>query len=152
MVMRKTWFALLALSCVVAQGRGQGPAPGARPAVLDPARNPLDRYLMRWEDAMKNVKTLALRCTRTEKDAVRQTKTTFSGTIHFLKPTYFFWDMRRADRPGDFERYICTGQYIYQYVPQEKELRVYPGPKPGKHGGLAEDSSVAFLFGMKAEQ
>ena len=150
--MRKSWFALLALSCVVAQGRGQGPARGARPSVLDPARSPLDRYLMRWEDAMKNVSSLALRCSRTEKDPVRQTKTTYSGTIHFVKPTYFFWHMTRADRPGDFERFICTGQYIYQYIPTAKELRVYPAPKPGRNGGLAEDSSVAFLFGMKAEQ
>ena len=146
--MRKIWFALLTLACVVVDGRSQGP----RPAVLDPARNPLDRYLMRWEDAMKNVRSLALACSRTEKDPVRQSSVTYSGTIHFLKPTYFFWNMKRKDQPGNFERFICSGQHIYQYVPQEKELRVYPAPKAGPGGGLAEDSSVAFLFGMKAQQ
>ena len=154
--MRKTWFALLALSCVVADGRGQPSPPAGKPAAavaapLDP-RNPLDNYLVRWEQSMRRVTTLALACSRTETDPVHQTRTVYSGSIHFLKPTYFFWDMKRVDKPQEFERFICTGQYIYQYVPQQRELRVYPAPKPGPNGGLAEDSSVAFLFGMKAEQ
>src|SRR5262249_9758558 len=41
---------------------------------------------------------------------------------------------------------------IYQFVPAEKVIRVYPAPKVGPHGGIAEDSSIAFLFGMKATE
>src|SRR5262249_61741694 len=69
-----------------------------------------------------------------------------------LKPTYFFWNMSRKGKPQQFERFICSGQFIYQFVPAEKLIKVYPGPKPGKNGGFAEDSSIAFLFGMKAAE
>ena len=100
--MRKTWIALLALATVTAAGRAQAPAtsppsaPAATPAAapFDPDRNPLDRYLLRWEEAMKKVDTLALACTRKEIDKVYRTEKLYEGTVHFLKPTYFFWDMR----------------------------------------------------------
>ena len=155
--MRKTWIALLALAAATAAGRAQAPAtsPPSAPAVpaaapFDPDRNPLDRYLQRWEEAMKKVDTLALACTRKEIDKVYRTEKTYEGTIHFLKPTYFFWDMRVKGKPQDFERIICSGQFIYQFVPAERVIRVYPGPKVGPSGRIAEDTSIAFLFGMKA--
>jgi TIGR03009 family protein len=153
--MRKTWITLLALASVTAAGRAQGPAtprPSAPPATapFDPAKNPLDRYLLRWEEAMKKVDTLALACTRKEIDKVYRTEKTYEGTIHFLKPTYFFWDMRVKGKPQEFERLIGSGQYIYQFVPAERVIRVYPAPKVGPSGTIAEDSSIAFLFGMKA--
>jgi len=155
--MRKTWIALLTLASTTAPGRAQAPAtppPSAPPAAaaFDPDRNALDRYLLRWEEAMKKVDTLALACTRKEIDKVYRTEKIYEGTIHFLKPTYFFWDMRVRGKPQEFERFICSGQYIYQFVPTEKVIRVYPAPKVGPHGGIAEDSSIAFLFGMKATE
>src|SRR5262249_25361049 len=130
------------------------PPPAAPPAAapFDPERNPLDRYLLRWEEAMKKVDTLALACTRKEIDKVYKSEKVYQGTIHFLKPTYFFWDMRVKGKPQEFERFICSGQYIYQFVPSERVIRVYPAPKVGPHGGIAEDSSIAFLFGMKATE
>jgi TIGR03009 family protein len=99
---------------------------------------------------MKKVDTLALACTRKEIDKVYRTEKIYEGTIHFLKPTYFFWDMRVKGKPQEFERFICSSQFIYQFVPSERVIRVYPAPKVGPHGGIAEDSSIAFLFGMKA--
>jgi len=155
--MRKTWITLLALASVTAAVRGQAPAtpppsasatPAAAP--FDPDRNPLDRYLLRWEEAMKKVDTLALACTRKEIDKIYRTEKIYEGTIHYLKPIYFFWDMRVKGKPQEFERFIGSGQYIYQFVPAERVIRVYPGPKVGPSGSIAEDSSIAFLFGMKA--
>jgi len=155
--MRKTCFALLALGCATLPAWGQPPAikaPTAGPtaAALDPQRNALDAYLMHWEEAMKKVNTLAVACTRTEVDAVYKTRRTLTGTIHFMKPTYFFWHMGVKDKPADYERFICTGTYIYQYLPSQKQIKVYPAPKTTTEGKLADDSSLAFMFGMKAAE
>jgi TIGR03009 family protein len=160
--MRKTFTALLPVVCVAVpltgQVRGQQPPPqSAKPAApaaatLDPDRNALDRHLVRWEEAMKKMRTLALACSRTEVEKVLQTKKVYEGTIHFARPTYFFWDMKVKGKPQEFERLIGTGQFIYQYLPGQKELRVYTAPKPRPGGGLADDSSIAFLFGMPAAE
>src|SRR5262249_512567 len=64
----------------------------------------------------------------------------------------FFWNMQVKDKPGEFERLICTGTYLYQYLPSQKQIKVYPAPKTTNDGKLADDSSLAFLFGMKAAE
>ena len=106
--MRKTWFALLAGLCLVPAAAAQPAKPGDAPATptVDPTRDRLDFYLMRWEEAMKKVDSLALACSRTEVDKVYQTKKTLTGTIHFLKPTYFYWNMSVKDKP---QLSICWG-------------------------------------------
>jgi TIGR03009 family protein len=147
---------MLALAVTTSAGLAQDPPPvaptperQAAPA-LDPARNALDAYLMKWEEAMKKVTTLAVACSRTEVDKVYQTRKVYSGTIHFKKPAYFFWHMAVKDKPADYERFVCTGTFIYRYVPRKKEVEVFPAPKTTAEGRLAEDNSLAFLFGMKA--
>ena len=155
--MRKTRIALLTLACVAAAGRAQQPAPARpaappAPAALDPGRNALDAYLLRWEEAMKKVDTLALKCTRTETDPIYKTKHTYEGTIHFMRPNFFFWNMQDKTRPAAFERFICTGVKLYQFLPRERLIKVYPAPQVKPGGGLADDSSIAFLFGMKAAE
>jgi len=146
--MRKTCLALLALCCASHAAWGQ-PAPAAP---LDPSRDALDSHLLRWEESMKKLNSLAVACTRTEIDAVYKTRKTLTGTIHFQKPTYFFWHMGVKDKPAEYERLICTGTHIYQYLPSQKEIRYYPAPKTNAEGRLADDSSLAFLFGMKAAE
>jgi TIGR03009 family protein len=144
--MRKTLFAVAAVCCLVPVAQAQPAAPA------DSAKNQLDDYLQRWEDAMRKVDSLAVACTRSEVDAVYKTKKTFTGTIHYSKPTLFFWHMAVKEKPGEYERFICTGTYIYQYVPGEKTIKYYPAPKTTMEGKLADDSSLAFLFGMKATE
>ena len=78
--MRKTWIALLALATATAAGRAQAPAtsppstPAAAPAAapFDPDRNPLDRYLLRWEEAMKKVVKQGLPARLVRKRAVKR--------------------------------------------------------------------------------
>jgi TIGR03009 family protein len=151
MAMRKTCLALLAVGVLGSAGLAQSPAAPPAPAA-DAPRKDLDNYLDRWEDAMKTVKSLAVACTRTEIDPTYKTRKSYTGTIHFLKPTYFFWHMAVKDKPTDFERFICTGTYIYQYIPAEKQIKYYAAPKTTTEGRLTEDSSLAFLFGMKATE
>ena len=48
------------------------------------------------------------------------------------------------------EKFICTGTYIYQFLPDQKEIRYYELPKP-KPGQVVEDNNLlSLLFGMKA--
>ncbi len=146
--MRKTCLALLALGVFGIAGLAQPP----QTAPVEPQRDNLDAYLTRWEDAMKTVNTLAVACSRTEIDPTYKTRKTYTGTIHFVKPTNFFWHMAAKDKPTDYERYICTGTYIYQYLPAEKVIKYYPAPKTTRDGKLTDDSSLAFLFGMKGAE
>src|SRR5262249_36785955 len=59
--------------------------------------------------------------------------------------------MQNKDNPNIFERFVCTGTHLYQFLPQQKEIRVYqlPPPRPGQ---VADDNFLSFLFGMKAEE
>ncbi len=121
----KTCLAVLVLCGLAGVGLAQAPAPPApaAPGQLDPARNALDAYLMRWEDAMRKVDSLAVACNRTELDPTYKTRKTYTGTIHFVKPTYFFWHMAVKDKPQEYERFVCTGTHIYQYVPAYKLIK-----------------------------
>ena len=48
-----------------------------------------------------------------------------------------------------FEKYICTGTYLYEYAPASKVIRVHDLPQ-SKSGQISDDNFLAFLFGMKA--
>jgi TIGR03009 family protein len=60
-------------------------------------------------------------------------------------------EMQKRGKPEAFEKYICTGTFLYEYVPQNKVIRVHemPPPKPGQ---VADDNFLSFLFGMKADE
>jgi TIGR03009 family protein len=155
MAMRKSCLALLAVGVLGSVGLPQSPTPppAAPPAAAADAQHAdLDKYLGRWEDAMKTVNSLAVACTRTEIDPTYKARKSWTGTIHFLKPTMFFWHMAIKDKPTDYERYICTGTYIYQYIPELKQIKYYAAPKTTAEGKLTDDSSLAFMFGMKAAE
>src|SRR5262249_18421468 len=49
------------------------------------------------------------------------------------------------------ERFICSGNFLYQFVPEGKEIRVYELNQT-KSGQVGEDNFLSFLFGMKAEE
>src|SRR5262249_10343160 len=60
-------------------------------------------------------------------------------------------EMLKKDNPQVYEKYLCTGTYLYEYAPQTKLLRVHEVPKP-KNGNVSDDNFLSFLFGMKAEE
>src|SRR5262249_55908171 len=49
------------------------------------------------------------------------------------------------------EKFVCTGTYLYQFLPAQKEIRAVELPRP-KPGQVSEDNFLGFLFGMKAEE
>jgi TIGR03009 family protein len=122
----------------------------AAPAI-DPANNRLDNLLLSWEQAMAGVQTIAARCTRTTLDKTFQMTEVFEGSAKYMKPNLAILEMQKKDKPEVFEKYICSGTYLYEYVPQNQEIRVHemPAPKPGQ---VAEDNFLSFLFGMKAAE
>ncbi len=151
--MRYVWLALsgmLAVSTALhaQQPQQQTPPAPAAPA-LDPAHNRLDALLLQWEDKMKGIQSLSAEIVRVRYDKVMGTQQVFEGKAKYLKPNLALLDMRQRNRPNVFEKYICTGTFLYQFHPDTKEVRVHelPPPKPGQ---VADDNFLAFLLGMKA--
>jgi TIGR03009 family protein len=163
--MRFSWSALagvlLGAALASAQQPPTQPAGAQPPAVaLDPARNPLDAHLMRWEKEMKSVQSLVVQCKREEKNKTFQRKDVYVGEAKYLKlpvgstgqvENLASLVMQLEGKPEVFERFLCTGSHLYQFMPQQKEIRVYQLP-PSRPGQVAEDSFLSFLFGMKAEE
>jgi len=147
--MRYSFLGLAAALLVIAPLAAQQPQ-AAAPA-LDPARNRLDALLLRWEQEMGKVQTLAVQCTRTTVDKTFQVTDVFEGTAKYMKPNLAMLEMQKKDKPQVFEKYVCSGAFLYEYAPQTREVRVHelPGPKPGQAEG---DNFLSFIFGMKAEE
>jgi TIGR03009 family protein len=139
--------ALLLGSSLQAQ---QAPATPAAP-VLDPTHNRLDFHLLSWEQQMKNVQSIVAQCTRISVDKTFQQTDIYEGTAKYMKPNLALLEMQNKNKPQVFEKYICTGNFLYVYEPQNKIVRIHdmPTPKPGQ---VAEDNFLSFLFGMKAEE
>jgi TIGR03009 family protein len=149
-------LAALVLSAGVARAQQQQP-PAAAPA--DPAAaQALDRHLLRWEQEMQRVQTLAAVLNRIEKDKTFETVQKYSGYAQYLKagagPTALnlaMLEMRHEGKSDIAEKFICTGTFLYQFLPAQKEIRAYELPKP-RPGQVAEDNFLTFLFGLKAAE
>jgi TIGR03009 family protein len=146
------WMGAPALAQQGVQPSAQGGQPPAvQAANLDPAHNRLDALLLQWEQKMQAVKSLAAQCTLTKEDKTFKSTDVFEGTAQYLKPNLASLYLIKKNKPDVFERYICTGTYLYEFVPQSKIVRVHELPPP-KNGQVADDNLLSFLFGMKAEE
>jgi TIGR03009 family protein len=145
--MRKYGLAMVLL-CM-----GGAPSIGQQPAELPgpPNSNQLDALLRRWEQQMTSVQTIVAQCRRTSVDKTFQGTEVFEGTAKYMKPNLAMLEMQKQGNAQIFEKYICTGTFLYEYVPQGKVIRVHelPTPKPGQ---VADDNFLSFLFGMRAEE
>jgi TIGR03009 family protein len=157
--MRTCWMTVTALLVTVgglqAQQSAPPPAGGLqnRPAapVLDPAHSRLDAVLIEWEQHMKRVETLSAQCTRTTVDRVLKDTEVFEGAAQYIKPDLFTVEMKQKGKPERYEKWICTGTFLYEFLPQDKLLRVHELPR-SKSGQLPQDSFLPFLRGMKADE
>lgn len=159
--MRLPVFVLAALLASAAAAGAQTP-PGAPPAPATPAATvnaaKLDAYLLRWEQEMRKVQTLAAALARIDKDKSFGTTTKYTGVAQYMKsgsgPTTMnlaLLEMKQEGKADVAEKFICTGTFLYQFLPAQKEIRAYEMPKP-KPGQVADDSFLGFLFGMKADE
>jgi TIGR03009 family protein len=133
---------LLAPAALLAQQGG---------AAFDPAKNKIDDVLLRWERAMKGVSSLTAQLNRTTLQKTFQATEVFEGVAKYRSPNLALLYMVKKNRPAIYEKYICTGDFLYQYVPLDKVIRVADVPKP-KEGQVADDNLLAFLFGKKAAE
>lgn len=142
---------LLTASCLLAQlPPAQSTLPQAPPQ--DPK---LEELLFQWEKVMTNVQSLVAYCTRTTVDKVWQTTEVYEGSAKFLKSplpnqsSRASLEMFKKGKPEVFEKYVCSGTFLYEYAPANKVIRVHELPPP-KQGQISDDNFLSFLFGMKA--
>src|SRR5579875_2054988 len=136
--------------------------PAAQPTPTPPTTTDskaLDEHLARWEEAMKKVETLGAQLTRIDKDPVYEHVQKLTGVAYYMKAgsgstaqNLALLQMTVEGQKEFKEKYICTGTYIYQFLPDQKEIRYYklPKPEPGQAG--EENNLLTLLFGMKAEE
>jgi TIGR03009 family protein len=126
--------------------------PSSPPAPASNAR--LDEVLREWERVMSSITSLVAQCTRTRVDKTYQTVEVYDGVAKYLrvgKTNYASLELYKRGRRDIFEKFICSGEVVYEYAPQSREIRVHPLPKPPP-GQVAEDNLVSFLFGMPAAE
>jgi TIGR03009 family protein len=133
----------------------QAPPAQAAPA---PGAATLDGYLQRWEQEMQKVQTLSAQVTRIDKDLVADKPEKLVGHAAYMKSgtgpsalNLAVLELRPDGKPEVKEKFVCTGTFLYQFLPDQKEIKVYELPKP-KAGQVADDNLLSFLFGMKAEE
>lgn len=145
-------------SMAVAQTQPNLNPAGQRPATMQPATpqqpapvNPrLKQLLDQWEQKMKSVNSLDADVDRYETDALTKSQKVARGKVKFLRPNRAYMRMNSATDPANYEEYVFTGTYLYEYLPRNKTLNIHEmNNKPGQ---IIEDNFLNFLFGMKADE
>jgi TIGR03009 family protein len=121
-------------------------------------QDPVLAVLQRWEKELGAVQSLTAQVERTDVNKTFRFTEVYMGTAKYLKleiggrvQNLASLEMTKKDTPQVYQKFICTGELLYQFVPQEKEIRVHQLPPP-KQGQVADDNFLSFLFGMKAEE
>ncbi len=135
------------------------PQPPDRTAPKPPI-NPAEEYLRLCEERLKGLDSFVARVHRTSQDKTFMTAEVFEGTIKYLKPDMSLLDMHSKRKPQILEKYIRTGPLLYEYVPQDKIIRVFEASSlrslPWGFGNLLsrflEPGSLPFSLLMKAEE
>jgi TIGR03009 family protein len=145
--MRTFGLTLITLLLGGAALSAQQPSNGAAAAAAVNAS--LDAVLGRWEQSMKSVTNLTAQLNRTTLEKAFQTTEVFEGTAKYMKPNMAILFMTKRGKPEVYEKYMCSGNYLYEFAPRDKVIRVHEMPRP-KQGNVADDNLLSFLFGMKA--
>ncbi len=148
--MRHCCLALVGL--LIGQGMLIAQQPGQ--TTLDPFRSKIDFVLVNWEKTMGSINSLVTQVQRTDVDKVFGRKDIFEGQAKYLKTkqgSLASLHLVKKGQPQKFEKFLITGTFLYQWVPQTKVIRVHDMPKP-KTGNVSDENLVSFLFGMKAAQ
>jgi TIGR03009 family protein len=135
-----------------APGNQAAPGQNAATQTQAPANSKrLDELLTRWEQAMASVQSITAQIKRTSVDKTFQTADEFEGTAKYMKPNLAMLEMKKKGKEQTTEKYVCTGNFLYEYSFTDKVIRAHelPPPKPGQ---VADDGFLSFLFGMRAEE
>ncbi len=158
--MRLPGLALSALLLAAAPLAAQPPQPPPMPPPAPPMQpaaqpDPLDGYLATWQQTMEGVQALSASLKRTEKDQVTGTEKHYTGFTKYLHVSSGGTTQNLAllqmteDGKADFaQRFVCSGAFLYEYRPLDKEIVAHEIPTP-KSGQVSDDNFMSFLFGMK---
>lgn len=151
--------------------QSQTPAKAKDPAkhvteapALDPD-DPLDAALVRWQQALAKIETANCAVSRTNRDNQLKYVEVSEGTFKYMKPKQWVLELRRKDKPEEYEKWARQGKLLYQYSPKQREVfeHVIPENLPEqKHAtwldrllkSLASQVNLAVdhpLLGMKVE-
>lgn len=132
------------------QPAGQKPA-GVTPMNAPSQPNPrLDQLLLNWEQKMKGVNSLEADVVRYETDAVTKTQKVWQGKVKFLRPNRAYLKVTSATDPANYEEYVFTGNFLYEYLPRTKTLNIHE--LANQQGQIVQDNFLNFLFGMQADE
>ncbi|MFO0808459.1 MAG: TIGR03009 domain-containing protein [Gemmataceae bacterium] len=129
-------------------------APPPRVVLFDPQTNPLDKVLFDWEQKMKSVQTLFAEVVRTETDSVTGTKEVYAGYVKLMRPNRadLYLAKQNSAKPDVYDRFLCTGTYLYEFRPQQKLIRVHTLPQKAPGQAAVDDGFLSFLFGLEAKE
>ena len=106
-----------------------------------PGPENLDSVLKGWEKAMTDLKSFVSVIERTTFDKALSAKDEHKGYAMFLKaPTKdensrARLELAKVSKPSVFEKYICTGNFLYEFSPGNKVVRVHDLPQNKAGGG-----------------
>jgi TIGR03009 family protein len=152
--MRIFCLILTGLLACVAVAVAQQPAAQlqpAQPAVAVDRAKLLDQHLAGWESHMKDVSSLEMSgIERVDKDHQFKYVDKWIGIAKYSKPNLATLLLVRTDKKEIYEKWICSGTSIYQFVPAEKKIVIHQLP-PKKDGAVSDENFLGFMFGMKAD-
>lgn len=133
---------------------GQRPPVAAmpNPAPLNPVNNRLDQLLLQWEQKMQGVQSLFARIKKTETDGIAKTSVESVGYLKFSKPDRADLYVQRSNNQQVYERFLCTGNNLFEFLPKQKLIRVHALPQRAPGQPLVDNSFVGFLAGMGAAE
>ena len=158
--MRTAWMTVVGCLLIGGAVLAQQPVlqPPQQPPAQDPNQKLLDGALEDWEKAMSQVLSFEMILKKTVKDKVfGGAPLVLEGRAYYLKGganqlSRASLELTKAGQPLEVvEKYICTGNYLYQYAPANKKVLVHPMPAPKAGAGQVSDENFAmFMFGMKS--
>jgi TIGR03009 family protein len=164
--MRVLAITLIAVSALAVPLFAQQQPPAGEQPMTKQEADYLNAVLMAWEKSMTDLRSFVTEVDRESLDKALQAKDHYKGFALFLKANVK-GDQSRARlemakiiktkdgpkaSPDIFEKYICTGTYLYEYVPASKVIRVHDMPQANKPGQGPQQSFLSFIFGMGAAQ
>jgi TIGR03009 family protein len=117
-----------------------------------PANARLDQLLADWEKSMLGVESLMAAVTLTEIDGLTKNTKVYTGQIKFMRPNMADLYVANKGNPQEYKRYLCTGNFLYDFSPREKRIRAYPLPPRAAGQAIADNTFIGFLAGMSAAE
>jgi TIGR03009 family protein len=149
------WSLMTVLFTVPALFAQQPPAaPPLNPSIPDA----LPGLLQQWEQQMKAIKTIQATVVRTQTDKIDNTTTVFAGTAKLLRPDraelYLIKQTTppQPNPPQQYERFLLTGNFLYEFLPKQKIVRIHQLPQKAPGQPAIDDNFLGLLFGMSAQE